>query len=137
MDELEAGEAAVELDDKEPQEVLSWAIDRVGKGLAICCSFQADGCALIDIAHKIDPKIRVFTVVTGRMPQETYDLIDKYRPRYGIKVEIFMPDAAVVQQMLPSTATIFSTTTSTCACYAARRARCCRCAARSRITARG
>ena len=30
MDELEAGEAAVELDDKEPQEVLAWAIDKFG-----------------------------------------------------------------------------------------------------------
>ena len=56
MDELEAGEAAVELDDKEPQEVLSWAIDRFGKGLAICCSFQADGCALIDMAHRSIPR---------------------------------------------------------------------------------
>ena len=79
MDELEAGEAAVELDDKEPQEVLAWAIDRFGKELAICCSFQADGCAMIDMAHKIDPNIRVFTIDTGRMPQETYDVIDKFR----------------------------------------------------------
>jgi len=100
MDELEAGEAAVEFDDKEPQEVLAWAIDRFGKELAICCSFQADGCALIDMAHKIDPNIRVFTIDTGRMPQETYDLIDKYRQRYGIKVEIFTPDTEVVQQMV-------------------------------------
>src|SRR5208282_53292 len=100
MDELEAGEAAVELDDKEPQEVLAWAIERFGKELAICCSFQADGCALIDMAHKIDPHIRVFTIDTGRMPQETYDVIDKYRQRYGIKVEVFMPDTAVVQQMV-------------------------------------
>ncbi len=44
MDELEAGEAAVALDDKEPQEVLAWAMDRFGKELAICCSFQAEGC---------------------------------------------------------------------------------------------
>ena len=36
MDELEAGEAAVELDDKEPQEVLAWAIERFGNELAIC-----------------------------------------------------------------------------------------------------
>ena len=100
MDELEAGEAAVELDDKAPQEVLAWAIDRFGKELAICCSFQADGCAMIDMAHKIDPKIRVFTIDTGRMPQETYDVIDKYRTRYGINVEVFMPDTAVVQQMV-------------------------------------
>jgi len=57
MDELEAGEAAVELDDKEPQEVLAWAIERFGKELANLLRFQADGCALIDMAHKIDPKI--------------------------------------------------------------------------------
>ena len=99
VDELEAGEAAAELDDKEPEEVLTWAIDRFGKELAICCSFQADGCALIDMAHKIDPSIRVFTIDTGRMPQETYDLVDKYRERYGIKVEIFTPDTVVVEQM--------------------------------------
>src|SRR5260370_8148610 len=55
MDELEAGEAAVELDDKEPQEVLSWAIDRFGKELAICCSFQADAAALIHIAPNLAP----------------------------------------------------------------------------------
>src|SRR6267143_615515 len=89
-----------ELEDKEPQEVLAWAIDRFGKELAICCSFQADGCALIDMAHKIDPNIRVFTIDTGRMPQETYDVIDKFRECYGIKTEIFMPDTAVVQQMV-------------------------------------
>ena len=45
MDELEAGEVAVELDDKEPQEVLAWSIDRFGNELGICSSFQAEGCA--------------------------------------------------------------------------------------------
>ena len=33
MDELEAGEAAVELDDKEPQEVLAWAIEKFGNAV--------------------------------------------------------------------------------------------------------
>jgi hypothetical protein len=35
MDELEAGEAAVELDDKEPQEVLAWAIEKFGRRLGV------------------------------------------------------------------------------------------------------
>ena len=100
MDELEAGEVAVELDDKEPQEVLAWSIDRFGNELGICSSFQAEGCLLIDMAHKIDPNIRVFTIDTGRQPQETYNLIDKIRDRYGIKVEIFLPDSTIIQQMV-------------------------------------
>src|SRR5262249_24315196 len=100
MDELEAGEVAIELDDQTPQEVLSWALDRFGRELAICSSFQAEGCALIDMAHRIDPGVRVFTIDTGRTPQETYDLIDKVRVRYGIRVETFMPDTEVVQKMV-------------------------------------
>ena len=68
MDELEAGEAAVELDDKEPHEVLAWAIEKFGRRLGICSSFQAEGCVLIDMAWRIDPGIRVFTIDTGRQP---------------------------------------------------------------------
>ncbi|MGH7907713.1 MAG: phosphoadenosine phosphosulfate reductase family protein, partial [Candidatus Binataceae bacterium] len=94
MDELEAGEAAVELDDKEPRDVVAWAIERFGGRLGICSSFQAEGCMLIDMAWRIDPSTRVFTIDTGRQPQETYDLIDRVRERYGIQVEIFMPDTA-------------------------------------------
>ena len=100
MDELEAGEAAVELDDKEPQEVLAWAIEKFGRRLGICSSFQAEGCALIDMAWRIDPGIRVFTIDTGRQPEETYQLIDKVRDKYGIRTEIFLPDTKIVEQMV-------------------------------------
>ena len=100
MDELEAGEAAVELDDQEPQEVLGWALEKFGRELGICSSFQAEGCALIDMAWRIDPGVRVFTIDTGRQPEETYRLIDRMRDRYGIQTEIFLPDMRVVEQMV-------------------------------------
>jgi phosphoadenosine phosphosulfate reductase len=100
MDELEAGEVALELDDKEPHEVLAWAIERFGDGVGICSSFQAEGSVLIDMAWRINPAIRVFTIDTGRQPQETYDLIDQVRERYGINVEVFVPDHAVVERMV-------------------------------------
>ena len=100
MDELEAGEAAVELDDKEPQEVLAWTIERFGNRMGLCSSFQAEGCVLIDMAWRIDPSVRVFTIDTGRMPEETYALIERVRERYGIKTEIFLPDTKVVEQMV-------------------------------------
>src|SRR5271163_2046863 len=100
MDELEAGEAAVELDDKEPQEVLAWAIEKFGRTLAICSSFQAEGCALIDMAWRIDPGIRVFTIDTGRQPEETHKLVDQIREKYGVRTETFMPDASVLHQMV-------------------------------------
>jgi phosphoadenosine phosphosulfate reductase len=100
MDELEAGEAAVELDDQEPQEVLGWALEKFGRQLGICSSFQAEGCVLIDMAWRIDPNVRVFTIDTGRQPEETYRLIDRIRERYGIRTEVFLPDTKVVEQMV-------------------------------------
>jgi phosphoadenosine phosphosulfate reductase len=100
MDELEAGEAAVELDDQEPQDVLGWAIEKFGRQLGICSSFQAEGCALIDMAWRIDPGVRVFTIDTGRQPEETYQLIDRIRDRYGIRTEVFLPDTKIVEQMV-------------------------------------
>jgi phosphoadenosine phosphosulfate reductase len=100
MDELEAGEAAVELDDQEPQEVLAWSLEKFGRQLGICSSFQAEGCVLIDMAWRIDPGVRVFTIDTGRQPEETYRLIDQIRDRYDIRTEVFLPDTRVVEQMV-------------------------------------
>ena len=100
MDELEAGEAAVELDDKEPQEVLAWTIEHFGNRMAICSSFQAEGCVLIDMAWRIDPAVRVFTIDTGRMPEETHELTERIRERYGITTQVFLPDTKVVEHMV-------------------------------------
>ena len=50
--------------------------------------------AILDMAWRIRPDVRVFTVDTGRLPQETYDLIDRVRDHYGIDVETYLPDDA-------------------------------------------
>src|SRR5690348_8642102 len=97
LDEWEVGELAVELDDKDPQDVLAWGIERFGRRLAICTSFQSDGMAILDMAWRIDPTVRVFTVDSGRMHPETYDLIDRVRDRYQIPIEIYYPNAAELE----------------------------------------
>jgi phosphoadenosine phosphosulfate reductase len=99
LDDYEAGEIAVELDDKEPQEVIAWALDRFrAHRIAICTSFQSDGMAILDMAWRIDPKVRVFTVDTGRMPAETYDLMERVRDKYGMQIEVYYPDAKEISE---------------------------------------
>jgi phosphoadenosine phosphosulfate reductase len=93
LDEWEAGELAVELDDKEPEEVIRWTLERFGRRAAVCTSFQVDGMAILDMAHKIDPNVRVFAVDTGRMHQETYDLIDRVREHYDMEIELYSPNS--------------------------------------------
>ncbi|MFZ5625041.1 MAG: phosphoadenylyl-sulfate reductase [Gemmatimonadota bacterium] len=99
MDDVEAGEVAVQLDDQPAEAVLAWALERFGKHVALCTSFQAEGMVLLDMAWRIDPGIRVFTIDTGRLHQETHDLIDQVRERYRIPIEVHSPDAVEVEAM--------------------------------------
>jgi thioredoxin-dependent adenylylsulfate APS reductase len=100
IDELEAGELAVEFEGEEPQALLEWAFERFAPRIAISTAFQADGVALIDMAYELDPEVRVFSVDTGRLPQETFELVEALRERYpGLKLDLLAPDAAHVQRL--------------------------------------
>jgi phosphoadenosine phosphosulfate reductase len=100
LDDVEAGELAVEYDDQPPETVLAWALERYGSRIALCTSFQAEGMVLLDMAWRIDPKVRVFTIDTGRMHQETYDLIDLVRERYALPIEVYVPDVRETENMV-------------------------------------
>ncbi len=83
-------------------EVLRWGFERFFPRIALSASFGSpDGMVLLDMMHQIDPaKTRVFTLDTGRLPQETYNLIDRVRDRYEVEVEVYFPDPERVQKMV-------------------------------------
>ncbi|MGE3909299.1 MAG: phosphoadenosine phosphosulfate reductase family protein, partial [Chloroflexota bacterium] len=100
FDDWEAGELAVEYDDREPWEVMEWALSTFSpRRIAVCTSFQVDGMAILDMAWRIDPNVRVFTVDTGRLPRETLELIERVRDRYGLDIEVYHPDQDEVTKM--------------------------------------
>jgi phosphoadenosine phosphosulfate reductase len=83
------------------QEILTWGIKNFAPRIALSCSFGApEGMALLDMMHRIDPASRVFVLDTGRLPQATYDLIDRVRERYDKPVEIVFPRAEDVEAMV-------------------------------------
>jgi phosphoadenosine phosphosulfate reductase len=101
LDDLEIGEIANDLDDQEPEDVIDWALDTFGDRLAIVTSFQADGLAILDMAYEVKPDIRVITVDTGRLPQETLDYIEVIRARYPeADFRIEQPDQREVEAMI-------------------------------------
>jgi len=60
-------------------------------------SFGAEDMVLMDLVCKHAPAIRVFTLDTGRLNAETYDLNQRARDHYGVQVETYFPDAAQVE----------------------------------------
>ena len=89
-----------EYEDKKAEDVIAWALGTFQRRAAICTSFQAEGMVVLDLACRIDPGVRVFTIDTGRLPQETYELIDRVRDHYGIDVEVYYPDQKELAQMV-------------------------------------
>ncbi|MEX1045821.1 MAG: phosphoadenylyl-sulfate reductase [Actinomycetota bacterium] len=100
LDEVEAGELSALYDQEPAQEVLNWALDRFHPRVALSAGGGAEGMALVDMAWRINPNVRVFTLDTGRLPQETYDLFERVRERYHIPVEVQFPDPSDVQPMV-------------------------------------
>lgn len=85
----------------DPQQLLTWALKTFAPKIALSCSFGApEGLVLLDMMHRIDPASRVFVLDTGRLPQATYDLIDRVRDRYDKRVEVVFPEAAAVEAMV-------------------------------------
>jgi thioredoxin-dependent adenylylsulfate APS reductase len=101
MDDLEAGELSVEFEGAEPQELLAWALERFSPRIALSTAFQIDGVALLDMAYELDPTVKVFTADTGRLPDETFELIDRIRDRYpGLQLELLRPETVHVASMV-------------------------------------
>lgn len=91
--------AAAQLRGKTPQEVLTWALSNYEK-IALASSFGAEDVTLIDMIAKIKPEAHVFTLDTGRLNSETYDVIAKVQQKYPqLQLRIMFPQAEAVEQM--------------------------------------
>ena len=69
------------------EQVLLWGLREFHPRAAIASSFGAEDVALIDIAARVRPDIRVFTLDTDFLFAETYELIEKIEKKYGLRVE--------------------------------------------------
>ena len=81
-------------------QILTWAIETYGDSFAIATSFQREDMVIVDLASRIAPGIRVFTLDTGRLPEETYRMMDTVRDRYDLRVEVVFPDREEVERMV-------------------------------------
>lgn len=84
---------------KDSLEVLSRAIDHFGDDICMATSFQLGGLVLLDMLHKVGKPVRVFSIDTGRLPEETFECSEAIRYKYGINVEWVFPKHELVEQL--------------------------------------
>jgi phosphoadenosine phosphosulfate reductase len=78
---------SAELEGKPPQDIIAWALAEYAPRVGISTAFGVEGCALIDMAVKLDPRVQVFTVDTDFLFPETYELMERIQAKYGVAVQ--------------------------------------------------
>lgn len=82
------------------EEVLAYCLKAFKDRIALSSSLSIEDQALTKMIVDIDKSTRIFTLDTGRLFPETYQLIDRTNLTYNIKIEVFFPDYREVQRMV-------------------------------------
>jgi phosphoadenosine phosphosulfate reductase len=69
-------------------------------GTVLSTSFGQEDQVLTDMIMRFDLPVRVFTLDTGRLFEETYKVFQRTVERYGRKIEVYFPDALAVETLL-------------------------------------
>jgi phosphoadenosine phosphosulfate reductase len=86
------------LDGRGAEEILSWAARQFAPRLTFATGFGAEGCVLIDMIGRLGLPIDVFTLDTGLLFPETYELWRRLEEKYGITIRAVRPVQTVPEQ---------------------------------------
>lgn len=83
---------------RHPRDILALALERFDNA---AISFSgAEDVVLIDMAVKIRPDVRVFSLDTGRLHPETYRFLEQVREHYKVTIDVLAPEAAAVDKLV-------------------------------------
>lgn len=81
-------------------ETLAWLAERFPGKVAFSTSFGQEDQVITHLIRSGGHPIRVFTLDTGRLFQETYDVWEKTQERYPKPIEAWFPDTAQARELL-------------------------------------
>lgn len=90
------------LEENTPREILEWAVDAHGEDLTLSVSFGgAEGMVLLDMLSRVSggENVRVFTLDTGFLFDETVRFRDRVMERYPLNLEIVRPGLSIEEQV--------------------------------------
>jgi phosphoadenosine phosphosulfate reductase len=87
------------LESKSAQEILQWAINKFGEKAGLASSFGMEDMVLIDLLTRLNGEITIFTLDTGRLHEETYEVMERARSKYGITIKTYFPNKEDVENL--------------------------------------
>jgi phosphoadenosine phosphosulfate reductase len=89
--------ASARLESATPEEIITWGVENYAPYLTMATAFGPEGCVILAMLGRIDPKTYVFNLDTGYQFQETLDLRDRIAEKYGIEVDLLQPETTVAE----------------------------------------
>lgn len=117
LDAAELGELAAAseaLESATPQEILRWAVERYAPRFTMATAFGPEGMTIIHMLSEIAPETPIFNLDTGYQFQETLDLRERVKQRYGIEVELKKPELTVAEFEAKHGGPLYKTEPSLC-----------------------
>ena len=82
------------------EQLLSYFLEAFQGRIVLASSMAAEDQVLTDMICRIAPATKIITLDTGRLPQETYDVIEATQKHYNRKINVLFPDYRQVEKMI-------------------------------------
>jgi phosphoadenosine phosphosulfate reductase len=79
--------------------VLEYFLKKYRAKIAMSSSFGAEDQVLTDLILKIDNEADIFTLDTGRLPQQTYDVMHRTNLKYKTKIRVYFPRSRDIEKL--------------------------------------
>lgn len=83
-----------------PEEVITYFASAYKNKIALSSSLGAEDQVLTHMLTKIDKDLKIFTLDTGRLFPETYDLVAETNKHFGLSVNVYFPNFEDVENMV-------------------------------------
>ncbi|CAG7656607.1 phosphoadenylyl-sulfate reductase [Paenibacillus allorhizosphaerae] len=89
--------AAEQFENRRPEELLAWAVERF-PNITLACSFGAEDVVLVDMLQKVSPRTDIFYLDTNVHFKETYETRDRLEQQYGLQFVQVLPKMTLAEQ---------------------------------------
>jgi len=99
IDKIDIDDELIKIIDEKSKNVISLIQKNIEKysSVAFANSLGAEDMVLIDLIQKNKLSVEAFSIDTGRLPPETYNLIQKVEDKYQFKIKLYFPDHQKVE----------------------------------------
>jgi len=87
---------------KTAEEIIAYFAAEYKGEICLASSMGAEDQVLTDMIAKVAPEVSIFTLDTGRVFPETYNLIEETGKKYNKEIEIYFPSRDKVETMVKS-----------------------------------